>query len=60
MCILRILATLREILCFLRQGLGGKYLVINGLAWHAKGRVTSVALLTVFGKGIELKNWIPK
>ena len=47
---LRMIATLREILCFLMSGWGGKHLVTTGVAWRPVSNI---------GDG-ELKNWMPR
>ena len=38
---LRMIATPREILCFPRQVLGGKYLVTTGMAWHPVSHISA-------------------
>ena len=63
---LRMIATPREILCFPRQGLGGKHLVTNWMAWCSVSHA-SIAQWGVGNKSypnwlcwknVESKNWM--
>ena len=63
----KILTTLREILCFPRQGLewealGDQWCGMASCKSHkcctVSGRLPYAVLLTVLGKGGELKNWM--
>ena len=63
----KILATPREILCFPRQGFGGKHLVTNGEAWRPASHTRAAQRgdgyqvwpnSLCLGKRGEFKNWM--